>query len=176
MADLEDLERLMSDLESDRVERKESISDTDRIRQAICAFANDLPGYRLPGYLFIGVDDTGRPTSNPITDQLLQTLADMRSDGNILPIPSMVVRKETLRGSPVVVVEVHPSDTPPVRFKGQVWIRVGPRRAIATLWVSYASSTSFIVAGIGGGAHSALPLSSASMIILSSQTICHAIS
>src|SRR5262249_25038458 len=37
-------------------------------------------------------------------------------------------------------------------------------------------STSFIVAGVGVGAHSALPLSSASMIIFSSHTICHAIS
>jgi len=27
---------------------------------------------------------------------------------------------------------VRPSDAPPVSFKGQVWIRVGPRRAIAT--------------------------------------------
>ena len=34
----------------------------------------------------------------------------------------------------------------------------------------------FIVAGWGGGAHSALPVSSASMIIFSSQTIAQAIS
>ena len=33
-----------------------------------------------------------------------------------------------------------------------------------------------MVAGSGGGFHSALPVSSASMIIFSSQTICHAIS
>jgi ATP-dependent DNA helicase RecG len=31
----------------------------------------------------------------------------------------------------VVIVEVHPSDIPPVRYKGQIWIRVGPRKAIA---------------------------------------------
>ncbi len=30
------------------------------------------------------------------------------------------------------MVEVHPSDLPPVRYKGQVWIRVGPRKAIAS--------------------------------------------
>ncbi|MBI3664803.1 MAG: putative DNA binding domain-containing protein [Acidobacteria bacterium] len=133
MLTVEELERLMADLESDQVERKASLVERDKIRQAICAFANDLPGHRSPGYLFVGVNDAGLPTSLLITDELLRTLADMRSDGNILPIPTMTVQKVTLRGSPVAVVEVYPSDTPPVRFKGQVWIRVGPRRAIATL-------------------------------------------
>ena len=133
MVKILELEQLMTDLESDRVERKESITSPEKIRQAICAFANDLPGHQLPGYVFIGVNDQGRPATLPITDRLLRTLADMRSDGNILPIPSITVQKETLQGTPVAVVEVLPSDTPPVRFKGQVWIRVGPRRAIATL-------------------------------------------
>jgi ATP-dependent DNA helicase RecG len=32
----------------------------------------------------------------------------------------------------MAVVEVFPSELPPVRFKGTVWIRVGPRRARAT--------------------------------------------
>jgi ATP-dependent DNA helicase RecG len=38
-----ELESLLLDLESDRVERKQSLSDPDRIRQAICAFARDTP-------------------------------------------------------------------------------------------------------------------------------------
>src|SRR5215210_1433220 len=50
------------------------------------------------------------------------------------------------------------------------------RWAMLALCVSYALTTSFIVAGIGGGAHSAFPFSRASMIIFSSQTICQAIS
>jgi ATP-dependent DNA helicase RecG len=129
----QELEQLVTDLESDQVERKESLADRERIRQAICAFANDLPGHGSPGYVFIGLSDAGKPTSLPITDELLLTLADMRSDGNILPIPSLTVQKVMIQGVPVAVVEVHPSDTPPFRFKGQVWIRVGPRRAIATL-------------------------------------------
>ena len=33
----------------------------------------------------------------------------------------------------MAVVIVQPADAPPVRFQGRVWIRVGPRRAIATL-------------------------------------------
>lgn len=38
-----ELEDLFKDMESDRVERKPSVSDPNSIRQAICAFANDLP-------------------------------------------------------------------------------------------------------------------------------------
>jgi len=127
-----ELEALLSDLESDRTERKESVSDGDKIRQAICAFANDLPDNRQPGVLFVGADDDGNPVGLAVTEQLLQTLSSMRSDGNILPLPSITVQKHHLKGSDMAVVMVHPSDGPPVRFKGSVWVRVGPSRAIAT--------------------------------------------
>jgi len=126
-----ELERLLGDLESDRTERKESPSDGDRIREAICAFANDLPGHNEPGILFVGVNDNGNPTGLPITDQLLQNLASMRGDGNVLPFPSLDVQKRTLRGRDVAVVLVHPSNATPVKFKGRIWIRSGPRRGIA---------------------------------------------
>jgi len=127
-----ELEALMADLESDRTERKEGISDGDRIRQTICAFANNLPDHRQPGVLFVGVDNRGNPVGLPVTDQLLLTLSSMRSDGNILPFPSMTVQKHNLKGQEVAVVVVLPSDAPPVKFKGTVWIRVGPRRGIAS--------------------------------------------
>ncbi|MGB9466821.1 MAG: ATP-binding protein, partial [Candidatus Acidiferrum sp.] len=128
-----ELENLLDNLESDLVERKESVTSPERIRQAICAFANDLPGHGRPGYIFVGVNDNGVPTNLPITDDLLLVLAGMRDDGNILPVPSLVVEKLVLKGSSMAVVEIQPSDAPPVRFRGQVWIRVGPRRAIATM-------------------------------------------
>jgi ATP-dependent DNA helicase RecG len=41
------------------------------------------------------------------------------------------VAKFSLAGGEVAVVEVYPSDLPPVRYKGTVHIRVGPRKAIA---------------------------------------------
>lgn len=131
MTDAE-MEQLLDALESDRVERKESAADGDKIRQAICAFANDLPGHGQPGVLFVGVDDDGRPTGLPVTDQLLQNLASMRGDGNILPFPSLTVQQRHLKGQDVAVVLVHPADAPPVRYKGTVWVRIGPRRAIAS--------------------------------------------
>jgi ATP-dependent DNA helicase RecG len=129
----QELERLFQDHESDRVERKESLSNRDRICQAICAYANDLPQHRAPGVVFVGVRDDGTCAGLAITDQLLQTLAHMRSDGNILPFPVMTVHRKTLSGCDAAVILVEPSDAPPVRYDGRVWIRVGPRRAIATV-------------------------------------------
>jgi ATP-dependent DNA helicase RecG len=122
---------LMSELESDVVERTESVNNTDKFGQAICAFANDLPNHRKPGYLLIGVKDDGALAGIKVTDNLLKNLASIRSDGNILPQPMLHVAKFTLPGGDVAVVEVHPSDLPPVRYKGTVHIRVGPRKAIA---------------------------------------------
>jgi ATP-dependent DNA helicase RecG len=127
-----ELENLLLDLESDRVERKASAKDVEKIRQAICAFANDLPDHRAPGVVFVGVNDDGSPSGLEITDQLLLNLAAIRDDGLILPLPSMVVQKRTLRGTEVAVVLVQPADAPPVRYRSVVWIRVGPRRATAS--------------------------------------------
>ncbi len=129
-----ELEFLLKQLESDRVECKSSASEDakDQIRQAICAFANDLPNHQEPGVLFIGIHNDGSCANLPITDELLRTLADMRSDGNILPFPTLTVQKRTLSGCEVAVIMVEPADAPPVRYRGRVWIRVGTRRAIAT--------------------------------------------
>lgn len=128
----DELEQLFVDPETDRVERKESLGDPTRIRQAICAFANDMPGHRQPGIVFIGVRDDGSCANLPVTDQLLLNIADMRSDGNILPLPAMIVQKRTIRGCEVAAIIVEPSLFPPVRFNGRIWIRVGPRRATAS--------------------------------------------
>lgn len=127
-----ELEELLADRESDRVERKSSLSDSKKIQQAICAFANDLPGHGEPGVLFVGVDDGGEPVGLEVDDDLLLQAADLRDSGNILPIPALSVAKRRLRGAEVLVITVKPSDSPPVRFRGKVWVRVGPRRAIAT--------------------------------------------
>ncbi|MGC1130051.1 MAG: RNA-binding domain-containing protein, partial [Candidatus Acidiferrales bacterium] len=133
MVDDQELERLLAEIESDRTERKQSLAHPEAIAQAICAFANDLPGNHAPGYVFIGADDGGVPVQLPITDKLLVNLANMRGDGRTLPVPHLTVQKRNLRGIDVAVVEVHPSDMPPVRFNGQTWIRIGPRRGIATI-------------------------------------------
>ncbi len=133
LMDDHDLEAFLLDLESDRVERKSSAANGNELRRAICAFANDLPNHQQPGILFIGVRDDGSCANLGITDELLRTLADMRSDGNILPLPTMTIQKKTLRGCELAVIVVEPSDAPPVRFRGCVWVRFGPRKANATI-------------------------------------------
>lgn len=130
----EELEGLLDDLETDRVERKESWTNNvaDTVSQALCAFANDLPNHDRPGILFVGARDNGEPSGAAITEQILQSLADLRSNGNILPPPALTVAKRRLKNADMAVVEVLPADSPPVRYRGRVWIRVGPRRGIAT--------------------------------------------
>ena len=50
-----ELEAMMSDLESDLVERKETAADGRKIRRNVCAFANDLPGHGKPDVVLVGV-------------------------------------------------------------------------------------------------------------------------
>jgi ATP-dependent DNA helicase RecG len=127
----QELEALLLDLESDRVERKRTISDRENIKRTICAFANDRPGHGTPGVLFVGVTNQGECAGIEITDELLTTLASFRQEGQIVPLPSMTVNKQVVSGCEMVVVEVEPSHAPPVRFKGQVWVRVGPTTVLA---------------------------------------------
>ncbi len=127
-----ELSELLMEVESDRSERKASISDKDKLCEAICAFANDLPDHQQPGVAFVGANNDGSCADLPITDQLLLTLSAIRDDGNILPLPAMTVQKQIVSGCELAVVEVRPSSSPPVRYRGRTYIRVGPRRAIAT--------------------------------------------
>ncbi len=126
------LKRLLLDLESDRIERTASVDKVDKFCEAICAFANDLPNHRQPGYLLIGVKNNGMLAGLTVTDELLTNLDGIRSDGNVLPQPLMNVARFSLDGGDVAVVEVYPSDLPPVRYRGRVYIRVGPRKAVAS--------------------------------------------
>ena len=130
----EQLLELISSGESDCTEFKEALSGSaaELIREAICAFANDLPDHRQPGVVFVGVRNDGTIMGIDITDRLLISLANMKTDGNIVPPPSMTVENRTLNGKAVAVVAVQPSDSPPVRYRGRIHIRIGPRRGIAT--------------------------------------------
>ena len=132
----ENLLQVIEEGETDRIEFKANLSGsaTDRIREAICAFANDLPnhGKQKPGLIFIGVNDDRTIIGAPVTDALLMQLADMKTDGNIVPPPSLTVQKRVLRGAEVAVITVQPSHSPPVKYKGAICIRIGPRRGIAT--------------------------------------------
>lgn len=127
-----ELAGLLNSQESHLVERKRSAGDRSGIRRNICAFANDLPGTGRPGVVFVGVEDDGRCSGIEVDDGLLRTLAAMRSDGNIVPLPSMTVDKTTVDGCTLAVIQVEPAGEPPVRYQGRAWVKVGPTVQQAT--------------------------------------------
>ncbi len=129
-----ELEALLKELESDRAERKQSWAGDapEKVRQAVCAFANDLPNHQRPGVVFIGAKDDGTPMGVAVTDQLLKTLSDIKTDGKTVPPPTLTVEKRVLNGTEMAVIAVWPADAPPVRYEGRIWIRIGPRRGLAS--------------------------------------------
>ncbi len=132
MLNYEELVLLYKDKESDRVERKASINDLKKISETICAFSNNLPNHQCPSVIFIGQNDDLTCANLTITDQLLLTLSDIRSAGNILPLPSFTVQELTINDCKLIVLVVQPSLRTPVRYKGTTHVRVGPRNAIAS--------------------------------------------
>ena len=86
----EELRQIIAAGETDRVEFKESLASdaATRLWEAICAFANDLAGREKPGLIFIGVKDDGAIGTLAVPDRLLQQLAAMKTDGNIVPLSS----------------------------------------------------------------------------------------
>ncbi len=128
----DELAALAQSAESQLVERKRSASDRSGLRRNICAFANDLPAHGQPGVIFVGLEDNGDCAGIVVNDELLKTLAHMRSDGNILPLPSMSVERKILDGCEVAVILVEPAPDPPVRYQGRVWVKVGPTVQLAT--------------------------------------------
>ena len=122
---------LLDDIENERIERTISTKDTDKFAKAICAFANDLPNKRQPGYLLIGASDDGSLNGLKVTDEMLRNLAGLRADGNIQPKPALMVGKVSFPEGDVAVVEVQPSSITPVKYKGVIYVRIGARKAEA---------------------------------------------
>ena len=132
MISQEEIEALFEGTETFRIEKTISTTNMDKFCEAICAFSNDLPNSRQKGYLFIGVYDDGRRCGLKVDDALMKKISAIRSDGNILPLPVMNVDKAEFPDGDVLVAEVTPSLLPPVRYRGRVFVRIGPRRDIAT--------------------------------------------
>lgn len=127
-----ELTTILGQGESDCVEFTESTRGLDKIREAVCAFANDLSDHRAPGVIFVGIKDDGTCAHMTIDDELLVTLGGLRSDGKIQPFPTMAVERRNLDGCDVAVIQVEPSENTPVKVDSRCWIRTGPRRAQAT--------------------------------------------
>lgn len=130
---VKELEAMLAEPESHLSERKRDFTGDvpAKVRKTVCAFANDIAGTQKRGVIFIGANDDGSPSNFPITDQLMLSLSDMARDGNILPLPVISVRRVILLQSEMVVIEVTPSDTPPVSYKGIIYVRTGSRLSTA---------------------------------------------
>lgn len=128
----EELYELLQSDESYRIERTVSTGNMDKFQEAICAFSNDLPGSGKKGYLLIGVLDDGTICGLKVDDTLMKKIAGIRSDGNILPLPVMNTEKVETEQGDVLVVTVTPSFVTPVRYRGRVFVRIGPRKDVAS--------------------------------------------
>ena len=127
-----EVQELLQSTETYRVERTISTGDMDKFQEAICAFSNDLPNSKKNGYLIIGAHDDGTLSGLKVDDALMKKIAAIRSDGNILPLPIMSVERFEFPDGDLLVAEVSPSLLPPVRYRGRTFVRIGPRRDIAT--------------------------------------------
>ncbi len=124
---------LLADMESDLIERTISIKE-NKLGPAVCALSNDFPNHKQPGYILLGVKDDGKLAGMTWTDEELQAIGNVKSNGNVLPQPSMVLSPVfKFPEGEVVVIQVTPSSYPPVRYDGRCWIRIGPRRDKATV-------------------------------------------
>ena len=127
-----EVQELLKSTETYRVERTISTGDMDKFQEAICAFSNDLPNSKKNGYLILGAHDDGTLSGLKVDDALMKKIASIRSDGNILPLPIMSVERFEFPDGDLLVAEVSPSLLPPVRYRGRTFVRIGPRRDIAT--------------------------------------------
>lgn len=129
----EELKSLLTSDETYRIERTTSTGNMDKFCEAICAFSNDIPNSRKNGYLILGAYDNGSLSGLRVDDALMKKISSIRSDGNILPLPVMTTEKFSFEEGDLLVVEVTPSLSTPVRYRGRTFIRIGPRKDIATI-------------------------------------------
>lgn len=118
--------------ESDLAERKRSTGLKAEILEAICAFSNDLPDNQKAGVIFVGVNDDGTCAKQTFSDKTLREVANWRNEGKIQPIPTYTVNVRTIDNCPVLVIQVTPSDIPPVRYDGRTIVGVGSTRTVAS--------------------------------------------
>lgn len=128
----DDLWALKRGGESERVELKPSTAQGSSIRRAICAFANDLGNSRSGGVVLVGLNADGTCAGIEDVDTDQQKLANWALGGDILPLPDVEIYQRAVDGCDILVVEVRASASPPVRYQGRVWVRVGTTNRGAT--------------------------------------------
>ena len=79
----EELQKIIAIDEGFRIELTTSTGNMDKFQEAICSFANDMPGSGKKGYLLIGVLDDGKISGMKVDDALMKRISGIRSDGNM---------------------------------------------------------------------------------------------
>jgi ATP-dependent DNA helicase RecG len=123
---------LLNAPESHCLERKETFKDKEKICRTICAFANDSMGYSKAGVVWLGVKDNGDVLGIDASDELLQKIDQIKSEGKIQPLPSFSIRPISYEGKTVIAIVVIPSSLPPVSYDGRVWVRMSASTQLAS--------------------------------------------
>jgi ATP-dependent DNA helicase RecG len=119
--------------ESELIEWKPSLSQTDSIYRTICAFANDYSNHQQQGVIFVGREDNGNCSYTTIADgDMRDFIEHIRSSGSILPLPEVSYQQVVIDGCPVLALIVKPSASTPVQYGQTIWIRQGPSTRRAT--------------------------------------------
>ena len=108
--------------ESDSFERKEQYKAKD-IGETICAFANDLPDNKS-GTIFIGQKDNRECADLSINEDSINAIAVLCSD-TISPSPAIGIKIKSINGCQIIIITVHSSQRPPVRYKKNIYVRIG---------------------------------------------------
>ena len=122
---------ILEENETDRIETTVSSTDTEKFSEVICAFSNDFPNHKAPGYLILGVNDNQKILGADVSDELLRKLGELRDSGRIQPLPAITIEKVATSQGDVAVLTTQPAILPPARFKGRICIRNGPRKGYA---------------------------------------------
>lgn len=115
-----DIETLISQGETEKLEFKESLSLRDEIGYTISAFSNTVGGT-----IIVGISDQGVITGIRIGKKTVEEFANVikqNTDPHIFPSLNIV---ETSDSKKILVIQVGESKEKPVFFKGKAFLRIG---------------------------------------------------
>jgi len=118
---MSEIVKLLKEGESERVEFKPSLSQTDKIMESVSAFSNTKGGI-----VIIGVSDKGEVLGVDIGKKTIESLANrIKQSTDPMVYPSIRVEEINDIDKQVVVIEVEEGKQKPVLASGRAYRRVG---------------------------------------------------
>ena len=115
----DDIQKMLSLGEGQRVEFKSNTKNTDALGRVICGFLNTTGGY-----LICGIEDRGKVLGVEASDEAVAILERKLHDG-LSPKALVSVQVQPIEGKPVIVIEVPAGKDVPYAFRDAIYIRVG---------------------------------------------------